>query len=415
MRLTLWQCVVFGEFLLSAVLGAQGLPVDSRNSFYAGADLESCSDIESLITSKGYLFERHSVVTDDGYVIEMHRITYGREPCSEPCRTQPILLMSPLLTDSTVYVLDSPEQSLGFLLADRKYDVWMGNVRGNTYGKRHESIDARWKSFWNYSFHEHAVLDLPAQIDYVLEVTSRNDVPYLGVSQGTLILFTLLSERPEYNAKVRVFAALAPFNKLVYMDMPHLSAISPYAEKYLSGPYEMFLQEVLPLDMAVSPLARGFCALKKSACSRFAETYADLGAKYANKTRLPAYLCHVPAGTSSKNLFHYAQLVTSKRAQAFDYGPHKNMLIYNQEEPHLYDISNFQTDVGIFWSQGDHFVPPENVRILLKDLGENVKLNHFIDDPHYTHMHFVVATNNGQVLFPALLPFLDRYATRYLD
>ncbi|KAH9380632.1 hypothetical protein HPB48_020901 [Haemaphysalis longicornis] len=72
-----------------------------------------CGPQESLITSKGYLFERHSVVTDDGYVIEMHRIPYGREPCSEPCRTQPILLMSPLLTDSTVYVLDSPEQSLG--------------------------------------------------------------------------------------------------------------------------------------------------------------------------------------------------------------------------------------------------------------------------------------------------------------
>ncbi|KAH9380633.1 hypothetical protein HPB48_020902 [Haemaphysalis longicornis] len=81
------------------------------------------------------------------------------------------------------------------------------------------------------------------------------------------------------------------------------------------------------------------------------------------------------------------------------------------EDPPEYKLSNVKTDVGIFWSRGDQFVPPENVRELIRDLGPRVKKNHFIDDPYYTHVHFAVALNNPEVLHKDLLEFLNRYAS----
>ena len=59
-------------------------------------------------------------------------------------------------------------------------------------------------------WHENGLFDLPATIDYILAVTRQRSLLYFGHSMGANILFVLLSERPEYNAKVRAAFAAAP-------------------------------------------------------------------------------------------------------------------------------------------------------------------------------------------------------------
>lgn len=59
---------------------------------------------------------------------------------------------------------------IGFLLADAGYDLWLGNARGNTYSKRHISLRHDDSRFWDFSFHEMAIYDLPSEIDYIYKI-----------------------------------------------------------------------------------------------------------------------------------------------------------------------------------------------------------------------------------------------------
>jgi len=56
--------------------------------------------------------------------------------------------------------------------------------------------------------------DLPAMIDYVLETTRSPHLYFVGHSMGATIGLVLLSERPEYNEKLKITTLLAPVAKL---------------------------------------------------------------------------------------------------------------------------------------------------------------------------------------------------------
>ncbi|CAN8022882.1 unnamed protein product, partial [Ixodes persulcatus] len=374
---------------------------------YTGNDPDACKSIEHLVMSKGYPFESHKVETEDGYVIEMHRVPDGRTPSSRP--GQPVFVMTGLGADSSIFVFDFPGQSLGFVLADDGYDVWLGNTRGSTYGKEHRRLDVKSKRFWNFSFHEHSLYDAPAQIDYVLNTTGSPSLIYIGYSQGTLMFFTMISERPEYNSKVRVFAGLAPYNKVAHIKIPGLKKITALHDNLIKAWHSVSKPEVSAHSWSSVVAARTLCAVPSlPVCAALADVL-QTGTKYLNMSRLPVYMCNLPAGTSTKNMLHHYQLMASKKPQMFDYGREKNMKVYGQEEPPLYSLDKVQKDIGLFWSRGDVIVTPDEVRHLLQDLGPRVKKNHFIDDPDYAHASFALALCNPTVLHKDLLEFLNNY------
>ncbi|XP_077536701.1 lysosomal acid lipase/cholesteryl ester hydrolase-like isoform X2 [Haemaphysalis longicornis] len=389
--------VAVAEFLPGFIVGTLGMISNFTSTLMRNTanDPEVCTTIEALVRSKGYPFEAHEVATEDGYLLQLHRIPHGREGhCGadshergDCCGRGPVFVMTGLLADSASVVLDFPKRSLGFVLADNGYDVWLGNLRGSTHGKKHKTWDVKSRKFWNFSFHEHAVFDVPAHIDYILKHTKRKDLLYIGMSQGTLIFFTMLAEKPWYNDRIKAFAGLAPFYKLGHLKVPPLAIFAPYAETpmrlaHAAGGYELF-----PQGMRVAGFVRQFCGhATRSICSMIADNFSNFGSRYINESRIPVYLCHLPAGTSLKNIIHFDQRSVPE-----------------------YEISNVKTDLGIFWSEGDEFIPPDDVRELLSTLNRHVKKSHFIDDPFYTHVHFLISTTNGLYLYKELLAFMNRY------
>ena len=76
----------------------------------------------------------------------------------------------------------------GYILSSAGYDVWLGNNRGNKYSRQHKFLDPDKDKvqFWDFSWHEMGVSDLPAMIDYVLNQTDSKALFYVGHSQVLL-------------------------------------------------------------------------------------------------------------------------------------------------------------------------------------------------------------------------------------
>lgn len=97
--------------------------------------------------------------------------------------------------------------------------MWLPNFRGNLYSKNHTTLSTLDPEFWDFSFYEMGTKDYPAIIDYVLAKTSNSKLYVIAHSQGTSATMTLLSERPNYNAKMRAVSLLAPVG---YLDHSNL-------------------------------------------------------------------------------------------------------------------------------------------------------------------------------------------------
>ncbi|CAI9607675.1 unnamed protein product, partial [Staurois parvus] len=113
-----------------------------------------------------------------------------------------VFLQHGLLADASTWVANFKHNSLGFILADAGYDVWMGNSRGNTWSRKHKSLSPKDREFWAFSYDEMAKKDIPAVIDFILETTGQKQIYYIGHSQGTTIAFIAFSTMPQLAKKI---------------------------------------------------------------------------------------------------------------------------------------------------------------------------------------------------------------------
>ena len=354
----------------------------------------SLSTTPQLISFWGYPVETHRVTTRDGYILTLHRIPHGKTKNEGVNPSRPVFyLQHPLLGSSADWVLNLPSQSLAFMLADQGFDVWMGNVRGNTYSRTHISLSPNQKEFWDFSLEEHAKYDFPAMINYILIETGQNQLNYVGFSQGTLIAFAELSENIELQSKIRLYFALAPVTRARHLSWVWETLIESkdmiYQYHMLFGVYEL-----LPSNGYFRQLSI-FCKWLPKVCTSITTAFGKhFGRenKNLNNTRMSLYFSNFPAGTSIKNFMHMLQLGSSGRFQKYDYGGRGNRLRYGSLIPPEYDITKVDVPTVIISGSIDGISSQQDVEWTKEQLPlviEHIKIQ------GYNHVDMILATSTG--------------------
>jgi hypothetical protein len=77
-----------------------------------------------IVTDYGFPLEAHDVQTADGYILKTFRIPHGVN--QEPSTTRPAVLIQHGSFDAADFVvMNGPEKSLAFYLANQGFDVWV--------------------------------------------------------------------------------------------------------------------------------------------------------------------------------------------------------------------------------------------------------------------------------------------------
>lgn len=77
-----------------------------------------------------------------------------------------------------------------------------------------------------YRMHEMGIYDLPAEIDYALNVTGKKKLYFVGYSLGNTLYLILASQRPEYQSKILQNHVLAPVSFLTINNIKPIVSIT---------------------------------------------------------------------------------------------------------------------------------------------------------------------------------------------
>lgn len=300
--------------------------------------------------------EQYDVTTEDGYILGVFRIP-GTAANPSPVGKPVVFVQHGLLCSSADWVVMGPGKALAYLLADAGYDVWLGNARGNTNSRRHITLNPDTSShFWDFSWHEIGVYDLPAMIDFTLSRTGASSLHYAGHSQGTTSFFIMGSLRPEYNAKIRSMHALAPVAFMSNLASPFIRVLAPFVNTIEWVVGMMGINEFLPSSDLMTQggglLCRDTSSIQEL-CANVLFLIGGFNSEQLNRSTIPAILENTPAGASVGQLVHYAQGVNSARFRQYDHGLIGNMQRYGSTSPPDYPLGRVTAPVALHFSDND--------------------------------------------------------------
>ncbi|KAM7102935.1 lysosomal acid lipase/cholesteryl ester hydrolase-like [Ciconia maguari] len=352
----------------SAGVTTPSTPNSDKSQYRKTRNPECFMNVSEIIRYHGYPSEEYQVTTEDGYILGVFRIPAGRN--SQNTGKKPaVLLHHGTLEDSSHWISNLPNNSLGFILADAGYNVWLGNSRGNTWSLKHKTLKPCQKEFWQFSFDEMGKYDIPAELYFIMNKTGQKYVYYVGHSEASTAGFVAFSTYPELAQRVKVFFALGPVATITHATSPLVT--------FTHLPQSLI--RVLTQQQYVAQALHSFI-LSQHCITAFITLLLSL------QSRIDTYVGHSPAGTSVQNIIHWHQITHADQFQAYDYGSKENMKKYNQSTPPAYKIEKISTPIAV-WSAGhDKFADPKDVAKLLPRITNLIYHEHF---PAWGHLDFI--------------------------
>ncbi|KAL4857745.1 Lysosomal acid lipase/cholesteryl ester hydrolase [Chlorella vulgaris] len=400
---------------------------------------------ELVVDMAGFPLEEHFISTADGYVLGTYRIPSGQRPqhssrqedaaaaaahgpgtiasANSSCARPAVLLLHGLLDSSAAWVLNEPGQSLGFILADAGYDVWLGNSRGNAFSRNHTGLDPAYAPFWDFTWDDMAAYDVPAMVDYVLQQTGCARLAFVGHSQGTTQAFGALAANPGLRDRLSLAVMLAPAVHMRFIQSPALRVLAAMDADTLFT--LLGVSEFLPSRRATADIFGQLCRQTPAVCTSIITAIAGFNADNMNMTRLPMMVQYAPSGTSVKNLAHWAQAIRKSRQrqrplfQQYDYGtvcntpaglPQTcNMRVYHSVEPPSYQLGDIRSPpLAVFYGGRDRLADAADVATLLAALPAGAVVYSQVE-PSYEHIDFTWGIDASTRVYPAVLDLLRMY------
>ncbi|KAG8336165.1 hypothetical protein J6590_050365 [Homalodisca vitripennis] len=410
-RMISCEVTVLLLYLSCFVAGSRFIPLSERVPGGLLGNNDNPIPIEEYISQHGYPVEDHNITTQDGYILTYHRIPHGKSGPQRNRPGPPVLLQHGLLCASPVWV--TSDNSLGFSLADAGFDVWLGNSRGNTYSRKHIKYDPDRdkEAFWDFSWHEMGYYDLPASIDYILNVTGHERLFYIGHSMGTTMYFVLGATRPEYMDKVQAAVTMAPVvfpwnvRGAFGASMNSLTPFLNWLTKLLG------LYEIMPRSSKVLWLDRHVCANPRLQviCSDFVFAICGFDKKELNMTVFPTILEYLPDGASFKELEHFSQIrPKGSNFKQFDYGYIGNLWRYGSYFPPTYNLTNVRAPLYIYYGQNDWVADPQDVFYTVSRL-PNVKKVIKVANDQFNHIDFMWAIDAKTLIYDDVISTFNKY------
>ncbi|KAJ8717496.1 hypothetical protein PYW08_005895 [Mythimna loreyi] len=351
-----------------------------------------------------YPIEEHTVMTDDGYILTVFRIP-PKKQVRDVLKKPVVFLMHGMLGSSDDWLLMGPKKSLAYLLSDAGYDVWLGNARGNKYSRRHVTRWPVMSDFWQFSIDEIALHDLPAMIDFALEMTKQEKLYYIGHALGTTAFFALTATRPEYNDKVVMMYALSPMVYMTNVRSPMIRMLSPISKFQERISRQMGNEAFTPTSDLIHTVGGAMCENEigcKKICSNVQFVMAGVNVGGMDSKVLPMVMGHLPAGTSAKVIKQYGQGVASHEFRRFDYGPYINTMVYGTVEAPRYNITDIKVPVTLYYSEEDWLAHPKDVLRLEKEL-PNVRETYMVPEEHFSHLDFQFSRKAPEMVYQRII------------
>ncbi|XP_042316412.1 lipase member M-like [Sceloporus undulatus] len=312
--------------------------------------------------------------------LQVFRIPHGRYNGASKGSRPSVFLQHAVLGDASHWISNEPNNSLGFILADAGYDVWLGNSRGNTYSSNHKTLKTHEQKFWEFSFHEMGYYDIPAIIDFILKKTAQEQLYFIGHSEGSTVGLIAFSTYPKLTERIKVFFALAPVTTVTFARTPFtkLAKLSEKMFRIIFGNKGLF-QYPTYLRKAATAL----CTHHPQFCTNVLFFISGYNPPNLNMSRLDMYIAHNPAGTSVQNGLHWRQTT-----------------------PLIYKLEDIKIPLAMWTGGQDFFADSRDIAMLSSRISNLIYQKHI---PEWQHLDFVWGLDAPEKMYMEIIDIMKAY------
>ena len=158
----------------------------------------------------------------------------------------------------------------------------------------------------------------------------------------------------------------------------------------------------------LNKIAPSLCSLLPSGCDVAIFLFCG-PTKHVNASRIDVYTAKTPAGTSVRNMMHWAQMTrrTATALRMFDYGSaRKNRAHYNASTPPEYKLADVGVPVALFAGDQDWLADAADVA-RLQQLLPSATVVSTETLAGYAHLDFSWGLDAARHVYPRLVELLN--------